>query len=189
MNSPSSKKVKIIYGWAEGPWHGKRLRAELKKSGYTVTRSIKHADILIAHSGGCFLLPESGNANLILLIGLPYWPKKSPLRSMREKVKDELRDLYWYKKTVCNGYYFLSRPKKLLKVSYKWKKQLFPNHETAEIIAIRNQKDSFAHPTDTNALAQERGWKLQLFDGGHDDIWKNPKPYVRLLNDSYKLLD
>jgi hypothetical protein len=69
-------KVFIAYGWPEGQWHGKQLRNDLIDCNYQITYSPEEADIIIAHSAGCYLLPNSLRAKLILLIGLPNWPNK-----------------------------------------------------------------------------------------------------------------
>ena len=66
-----SKKVGIVYGWAEGPWEAKQFIQQVKISGYEVTQDLVSADILIAHSLGCFLIPANSRAKLILLIGMP----------------------------------------------------------------------------------------------------------------------
>src|SRR5688572_11114756 len=106
----STMKVCILYGWAEGPAYGHRLRAALNQAGFEVTRQPKTADIIIAHSGGGFLLPVESKAKLVVLAGLPHWPGRHPLQSLPSKVRQEMRDLWWYRKTFLNSMYLLTRP-------------------------------------------------------------------------------
>jgi len=65
--------VCILYGIFEGSWHGKRLRLALSNQGFGISDNSSEADIIIAHSGGCLLIPTDAKARLILLVGLPYW--------------------------------------------------------------------------------------------------------------------
>lgn len=49
MSSPS---VCLIYGFAEGPWHGQRFRQELERHGFVIEAKPKKAAIVIAHFAG-----------------------------------------------------------------------------------------------------------------------------------------
>ena len=177
-------KVGIIYGWSEGKWHGKLLRKELHLQGFTLTSDLTEADALIAHSGGSYLLPDNGRAGVVMLIGIPWHSTEHPLKGLMKKVKYEIKDVWWYKKTFYNTLYFLSRPLRWLKMYKAWKAKRLPKTTESIVIAVRNNDDHFMHPIESGVLASERGWKLKNLEGHHDDLWINPKPYVRLLKEA-----
>lgn len=175
--------VGIIYGWSEGPWQGKLLRRSLHTAGYSITKDIETADILIAHSGGCYTLPDKTTARLILLVGLPFHPSQHPLVSLREKLRHEIKDWWWLKKTIHNMYYLLTRPLTWFRMWRAWKQTNLPTHENIEVIAIRNDQDNFMHPLDSVKLIEQKGWRLKKLRGHHDDIWRNPAPYVKIIKE------
>lgn len=177
-------KVCILYGWAEGSAHGKRLREALKTAGMSATRDPKTADIIIAHSGGGYLLPSESKARLVILAGLPYWPGRHPAQSLPAKVRSELHDLWWYKKTFFNSFYFITKPHRWIRMWRRWKRNALPALEDASIILVRHDDDHFMHPTDTKSLADAHNWELRVLPGQHDDIWRHPEPYIDLINKS-----
>ena len=174
-------KIAIVYGWAEGSWQGKRLRRMLRQRGHHVTRNATKADVIIAHSGGCYMLPEHSNARQIILVGLPYWPDKHPIQSLREKLRLELKDTWWYKKTLFNAYYFISRPRKWMKMAKAFKRRHVPIYESCSVSLVRNDGDTFLHPQRVAELVGNNQWQLKLLAGLHDDLWLNPGPYVELI--------
>lgn len=56
-----------------------------------------------------------------------------------------------------------------------------PESSSAQIVAVRNENDAFLHPELINDIAEKRGWKVERLDGQHDDLWKNPEPYIDIL--------
>src|SRR4051812_17865495 len=111
------KTVAIIYGWAEGSWQSKRFARELEKRGLRLTRDVQNADVIVAHSSGCYLVPKEIRAELILLIGLPYWPERSLAAGIMYKLVAEMRHhrrdrslIWWLNKLAHNTWYILTRP-------------------------------------------------------------------------------
>lgn len=171
--------VYIIYGWPEGSWHGRKLRLALKNAGYHITSSPKNADIIIAHSGGCFLIPNDVQAKVVLMIDLPYWPNKSLLSSTMEKIRIETKNLWWYQKMLFDIYYLFTRPVYWMKMSQNWKNPSFPKN--TKIILVRNDEDTYLSPTESQKLASENGWEIKVTSGQHDDLWENPSRYIELI--------
>ena len=154
------KKVSILYGWAEGHRIGKNLRNELHENGFSLTKNSESADIIIAHSGGIFLIPKTNKPQLVLLVGLPYWPGQHPTRSLRQKILTDLNNntssKSFIRKTFYNTFYFIFRPIHHLKIYRMWKRELYPEDATNNFIAIRNQQDSFMHPEESINLAAKK---------------------------------
>lgn len=175
-------KVGISYGFAEGPAQAKKLIRLLKENGFNTTKRLERADIIIAHSGGCYLLPEKGKAEVVMLVGFPFWTDKNPRKGLAEKLAQEIKDLSWLRKTFFNTIYFFAWPQRWYHMYKAWQKVTLPQTSNyGSIISVRNEHDPFMHPIESEALATERGWKLHKLSGGHDDLWTNPQPYVDIL--------
>lgn len=181
------KKVAISYGWTEGPLQAKKLRAKLRESGFQVIKDQKPADIIIAHSGGCFLLPEQGKAEIVMMVGLPYWPNRHLLNSLYQKIRTETKNLGWIKKTLFNTYYLFARPRQWFRMYKAWKKVSLPrSSDYSSIICVRNRHDHFLHPIESEVLSKKHGWQHVLLDGTHDDLWLNPDKYVEILHSALR---
>ena len=174
-------KVAIIYGWAEGHLHGKRLRAALHRSGFEIANTPQEADIIISHSGGCYLVPPESKARLILLIGLPLWTGKDAVTSTKEKLKTEPKGLWWLQKSLFNVYYLITRPSGTFIMKKAVEDQTLPKLAQANLLLVRNEKDPYMHPAETQTLANEKGWSYVSMNSHHDDLWVRPEPYVELI--------
>jgi len=171
-------KVAIIYGLAEGPWHGKRLRGALRRAGHTITTDPSEAEAIIAHSGGCYQLPDNLKASIILLVGLPYWPDKRISTSTNERFRLEPKSTWWLRKTGYNLYYSVTRPYHIVGIKRAYDRKKLPSTQ-ATIILVRNRHDPYMHPSKRPIVA--RDWQNVDMSGHHDDLWANPTPYVKLL--------
>lgn len=183
-------KVYTLYGFAEGRAIGKKLRRELRAAGYINTRFKSHADVFIAHSGGCLLVPKNAKAKLILLVDPPYWPGKHVTKSLAQKVKRDYQHHREIKKvrrlsakTGHNGRYFITTLPRTIRM-YKAHRMLnFPETKHGQqIYLIRNKHDSFCSPEIKDLLPQAKAYHYQELPGEHDDIWHYPKKYIELIN-------
>lgn len=182
------KTVAILHGWSEGRWHTKKLVKELEKLEFAVIKDVKKADIIIAHSLGVLEIPENVAAELIMLIGVPFWPGKKISKAFRENLRHEagMRHgfLWWVRRSCWATLYATRRIFKnwrLLKRRVKKEYKLPKIAKTRKVVMIRNELDSFMHPETHNLLPEAKGFKLVKIPGGHEDWWINPKRYVELL--------
>lgn len=174
-------RVYIAYGWPEGKWHGKHFRESLRKAGYQNTNSLKQADIIVAHSAGCYMLPDSLTAKLILLIGIPNWPGRSLFKCTSEKVILEKKNLYWFQKTLFHILYGVSQPRRLFNAYRNHRKKYILANNAIRVLAIRNKHDTYMDASTNRKLSVERGWVYKDLEGQHDDLWQNPQPYLDLI--------
>ena len=174
------KTVCLVYGFAEGPRVSAKMRRELTERGYGLVKDPGKADVIVAHSGGCFMLPPEHKARLVLLIDPPMWTGRGPLRGLPAKVRQETKDEYWYRKTALNVWYFTRRPLKWMKMGGHIRNGAL-NTRNARVMMIRNQEDSFTNPSDALTCVSDNGWSICSVAGGHDDLWSNPKRYVDVL--------
>ena len=183
------KSVAIIYGWSEGPWQSKRFVAELSKSSLSVTKDLKSADIIFAHSAGCYLVPKDVPAQTIILVGLPYWPGRSSLSSVLKNLTVGLRQhhsegdiKWWFSKLAHNLYYIITRPQANWYVLTRHKIENLPiSNEGKKIILVRNQEDTFCHPDVQKLVQRVSEYKFIELPGAHDNCWVNPAKYINLI--------
>lgn len=184
----SKMKVAIVYGWSEGPWQGRRMRAALQRQGFKIIRDPAEADIILAHSEGCYWLPRNAKAKLIVLIGVPYWPGRrlvtSTLLNLVANVKTESRQNpgWWFAKLVHNLYYIFRRPNLTIRLITKHKPTNLPKLSGAQRgLLIRGDQDTFCHPNAHGQLPQLADYRFAQLPGVHDDCWMNPVPYIDLI--------
>jgi hypothetical protein len=185
-----SQKVALIYGTAEGKWHGKRFVRALQNAGYEVTNDTQRADIVIAHSGGCLLIPETHSYQAVLLINPTDWPGNSPWRQGARKLAGDARyylfrkPLYYAQKNLWALFYVLTKwphNKSLLagaKVFDLPNTTPIPNAPT---ILVRNDDDPWCMAELTPSQKRYKRLKVIHLPGDHDDCWLHPDRYVNLL--------
>ena len=182
------KTVAIIYGWSEGQWHSKLFREQLIHNGYEVVKEPEKAHAIIAHSEGCYWSPKNNRADLIILIGLPYWPGRNlatsvilNLKANYSFAKGTHSAIYWTSKLIRNVWYIFTKPRSSYWVLTKHKLANLPTQKKAKVILIRNKMDTFLHPDIQKILPITKNYELVQHEGVHDDCWNNPKPYIDLL--------
>lgn len=181
----------IVYGLAEGPYLSRKLRQLLEEAGFRPADA-KHADIIIAHSGGSFILPKHTDAKLFLHINPSYWPGKPLLRSLAQKLRYDFR-LYrqrhqlhrWLATLVANAGYALnlSRNARMAWLYIRARRTL--NHlPDSNHIFIRSYIDSYCNPKALFETTNGQHNYLTLA-GHHDECWREPEQYVQLLRSLY----
>ena len=176
--------VAIITGFAEGHLTARRMRKELAARGFRNTKDSAGADIIIAHSGGCFIIPPYAAAKLIICINPPHWPGKSLRKSGLEKLQISFSSSkankalgIFFKAQLRNIFYLWDIPRyrkmwRGIKDGTAWRLQM-------KIVLIRNENDTFSPGSDS--LPFETDIIVVEVPGGHDDCWDNPAPYIDVL--------
>ena len=185
----SSKTVAFVHGWAEGSWQDSQFAQQLVNNGFELTPDPAKADIILAHSAGCYLVPVNPKAKLIVLIGLPFWPGKPLIKSLVKKLMLEAsrhqkdQDLPWFsQKLAHNTWYIFTKPAGLYRFFKNRQQMKLPSASpNTSVVLIRNQDDQFCTPNVTKLLPQAKGYKFIDMPGLHDDCWIDPEPYVKLI--------
>lgn len=185
------QKIAILYGVGEGDYHGRRFIAELKKEGFDVVRDAAKADIVITHSGGCFFLPKLSDHQKYILINPPYWPGKSLTKSTVQKVSIDFMDfvrtgkiVQWCWKTVINIAHILRYIIKFLTITLHAHRQRFYEAlKDEQSFIIRSERDTFLAPNADRLLEQKVGRVIPMYTGPgqHDTCWRNPAPYIEII--------
>ncbi len=178
-----SATVAVVYGFAEGGFHSRKLRTALLTAGFTLTSEIAEADIIIAHSAGCYLVPVGHQARVVLNIGYTYWPGRSLLHSLSGKLAEEYRRtgmLTWLKECAIHDIYALNIPY-VLRLIKGWRApEAYLQAMQFRAIFVRNQADPYCEPSAIMQAAGEKHTYLSL-PGYHDHLWDEPKEYINLL--------
>lgn len=180
----SNQTVAIIYGFAEGSYHGRRLRKALAQAGFTPIKDTQKADIIIAHSAGCYLLPGNHRAHTVLHIGYTYWPGRRLLSSLGENLRQEYRQhrfFTWLKNCLINDLYMLN----IVQTTRMYRGWHDPGAMLDAIpsghhIFIRNRDDAYCEPHQLISRAGTSHTYVSLL-GAHNHIWDNPTIYIDLL--------
>lgn len=182
--------VAIIHGWAEGKRLSKRFADILTKRGFKVVNDPAVADVVFAHSLGCYLLPPDSKARRVLLVGVPLVPtERLPVALVRKLAKearhhrahDELG--WWYKKLAYGFWCAVTKPHHIYYLFSKRNSTYLPNADDRRVLVVRPTDDPFM-PAETNHLLEKRGYRRVELEGMHDDCWLDPEMYADLLEDT-----
>lgn len=183
------RTVAILHGWSGGNWHTKKFRQELKNANFKIVKDAVSADIIVAHSTGCYIIPKGIKAELLLLIGLPWWPGRSIYRRLWQKQVHETSHHiahhgwgYTLRKYGWAVIYVLLNPFYVFIAIRNHKFLDFLDElKNKKIILVRNEEDYFSSPDIGQAISHNRNIKYIKLPGVHDDYYGNPQPYIDLI--------
>ncbi len=180
----------FVYGFAEGPRHSTLMSEALKRAEYTAAKSMSEAGVIIAHSGGAYLISPDKIHTKLLIVGPTFWAGKGLLKSFIQNLQHgyslfvtERSRPAWLHKMAWHSIYALTRPLSSFRMwrgwlqRHDWWRKL--NQSGEKIIIIRNNNDAFCGPDISLLLSTDIIFKN--VPGFHDDLWLNPKPYVELI--------
>jgi hypothetical protein len=154
-----------------------------------VIKKAGQADVIIAHSTGCYFLPNKAKASLTILINPPYWPGEPIverwLRMNKNETKFILRRFGWgtfLKNKLWEIYYIFAKP------SYTWSVLKNQSHldfinqfPDRNMVLARNTEDEFCSPQIEEIISSRKNFKYVEIPGYHSDYYTNPQPYIELL--------
>lgn len=182
-------KVYLAYGYSEGKWHSKRLRRALKRRGYNIERSLKHADVVIGHSGGCYDIPALRDKQLLMLINPPYWPERSIAERVTtitwqliRAIRPGNHPIYHAKKLWWHCIYFVIRRRHNHRIADRtitFDLATEVNH--SRTILVRNNDDPWLTPDLGKLQTLHPHLQIKRLPGDHDDCWRHPDRYIDLI--------
>jgi hypothetical protein len=185
----SKPKIAVQFGIFTGKHTGKRLIKTLRSTGYNVVQDATKADIIIAHSAGCFWLPKAPTHQKLMLIDPPYWPGKTIGERAKSRSQSNMqfksrgiitRD--WLARNAWTFYYAFRHAKRTRQIFTLAKSFDLPVAITGHhVLLVRNNQDDWLTP-DLDELQQANpNLIVKQLPGDHDDLLHNPEPYVDLL--------
>ena len=183
------KSVAIIYGFAEGPWHAKRMLRQFERYGYKPTNSPEAADVVITHSGGCLFDFKLRPEQTLVVINPVYWPGRSYVSRFRAKVWQDIwlllfggHPIYSLQKLGYNLFYAIKYRRRngyMLRKKDIFKIETIISH--SRTILIRNKDDPWLTPDLTPLTQVNPHLRIAELPGGHDDCWLYSEVYLDLI--------
>lgn len=184
MNRPT---VALTYGLAEGPWCSAAFRKTLRAADFDVIDDVATADCIVAHSGGHLLLPNR-HYKILLLVAPSYGHQYKHL--IRDHIAKLRRDgalarkhnfvLKWWLGLAKNTWYFANvrRDWQLYKLARSPDGQMLPQCSADKALVLVCQDDPWSGGITATNTPQ---YSYATYQGGHDGIWYQPKPFAALL--------
>jgi hypothetical protein len=188
--------VAIIHGFAEGPAISKLFRQTLTESGFKLVDDPKEAQIIVAHSGGLFLLPENLHDKIILLSAPSIgYLGNSLLRPGLQKIWYDFRFAgregamgKWFIKSFFNSVYIISNPRKVRTMwrGVKTSGAALPAHQARSVLVIGHKGDPWSGHISAHEIAKHTTYGFMSHTGIHDDLWSNPQEYISVIQYLYE---
>jgi hypothetical protein len=180
--------VAVMEGWAGGPRLSRRFLDAVRAAGYNLTDTA-HADVIIAHSTACYLIPNKTPAKLLILIDPPYWPGKSIVSRVLAKKRSDSQSVRqaggwkpWLAKTGWEAMYVLTKPGyTTAALKHNGSLDFLSGLKHISTYVVRNEKDDFCSADIQVALNGHSHVRYVPLPGEHDDYYVNPQPYIALL--------
>ncbi|HSX08145.1 MAG TPA: hypothetical protein VLG11_04600 [Candidatus Saccharimonadales bacterium] len=158
--------------------------------GWRVTSRASEADVVVAHSGGCWIVPETNATKTILLANPPCDYKGSLLHNTNRKVALDYKahkkahDLgVFARKHFWNGVYFFThvpRHLAMFKLTARYKAAL-PSLHAQKIIVTSTKGDPWTGNISLHNIATHPGYCFLSMPDGHDDLWLHPERYLDII--------
>jgi hypothetical protein len=188
--SESTTTLAIIYGLNEGPAHAKVLRRHAEARGLRIISDPREADIVIAHSGGCYFMPEAAKAHTVLAANPVCGPVHHVPLMLGKKVIQDFRIclqngqlVAWLHKTCWNSVYGLTRTRRnsrMIQLAHTYSRSL-PVVTDRQVIVVHNQSDPWAAYLPREAIMERPQYRYLSVAGSHDDLWLHPEIYLDIV--------
>jgi hypothetical protein len=176
--------VHIIYGFCEGQRMAGGFVQALRDAGHEIVDNPHQADVVFAHSGGCFLVPSDLPAKQIIMIGFTHWPGKSILRALIQKNwndfhahRHERSAGAWAGKVKWNLVYFWRMGRNIAMLRERKRGEFW---QVERLTLVRNEEDSFCTPDLASLPFTHAPYTVEL-PGQHDDCWLHPERYISVI--------
>jgi hypothetical protein len=180
----------ISYGLGGGPAHSRQLEHHLRQVDLLQASGFDQADIIIAHSGGCWLIPATAKPRLVIYIGMPLaqlQPRQTWLaaKKLTTKHSRRARRLTTMAKNV---YYILRQPHRNVRMIRRAKTAQPVAFSDCSTVFIANRHDPWPKDEQIQAYLDHFDWAFINLPGAHDDIWEHPERYATVINHYARLL-
>jgi hypothetical protein len=183
--------VAISYGLAGGPLCSRHLRQNLKESGFNVTSNLDKADIIIAHSAGCWLLPKMSQAQLVIYVGMPI-NQEDPFKTLLSANSQMLNGSSLKRSLIIrlwSWYYWLTKPLLNLRIVRMAKTAEPVILSKAQSVFLANRYDPWTKGKKINQYVKKYHWAFIGLPGDHDDIWQSEAKYIAIISHYAGLLE
>jgi hypothetical protein len=186
--SKSNLSFAFCFGFIGGPLHARHFKRLMRLAGYEHEIDPKKADIIIAHSAGCWLIPNGCTPKIVMYIGMPLaltWPRQTFFKA-RQAVSKEGNKRLGIK--LKNSYYALKLPRRNINIIRGARTRQPVILPKAVSIFIANRNDPWPVDKRLNTYLEEKAWKFINLPGSHDDLWQHSSSYIDIINYYARLL-
>lgn len=190
----SKKSVTILYGFGEGRWHGRKLQSALSAADFTIANNPRDADIIIAHSGGMYGLPEIvANKTVLLVAPSCGQPNKTWLQTQSKKVWQDMiffshAGMFapWLQKSCWNMFYLIKQIPRLprLWLIHRRHQAGIPTIIAKATTVVIFKDDPWSGYLSAEEKTKHPDYTFITVEATHDDIWLHPEKYVELAYNS-----
>jgi hypothetical protein len=178
----------ISYGFMGGKRHAKKLNKRLLAAGFEPA-NIDHADMIIAHSAGCWLIPEGVAPRLVLYIGMPLAqakPREAWLEANLKSFHNGLLPGLHVK--MIDTYYGLRQPLRNLRIVRSAKIAQPVIITNAQAVFIAHRYDPWTRSDSLQNYIDSQDWAFIDLPGSHGTIWEKPELFVEVIKYYARLL-
>lgn len=181
------------YGFITGPRHSRRLRELLGQAGYAETTDLAKADIIIAHSSGCWLLPVNISPKLMCFFAPALNPaiSSSWYQANWLPVWTTIKQGAWANVTRATARYALygtTQFRRNLRIIRGIKQAKLPACAHSQVVFIANHDDPWPQAPILRTYLRDRPWAFISLSGAHEAIWQHPDLTVAIINHYARLL-
>jgi hypothetical protein len=181
------------YGFLGGPLNSRQLRKALRKAGYTEA-PLKQADIIIAHSAGCWLIPEAAGPKLVVYVGMPLseaFPHETFKDARQKNIQAFFHNFHLLRGLalgVYSLYYWLAQPVRNREIVRQAKQAPDVTSPSVNTVFIANRDDPWPHSARLKKYLSDNDWAFLSLTGSHNDIWEYPERYAAIISHYARLL-
>jgi hypothetical protein len=186
----AEQKVCIIGGFTEGDHHAHHFVQVLERQGFSITKRLQDADIIVTHSGGCFLLPENLAGKTVIIVSPPCDYHDSLFKNTLRKIgldyhahRDLKRLKHFVHKTSWSGLYFFTHGKQHWQMLHQMPKSgtNLPHIKAQKTMVITTKDDPWSSHISPTTITKNPSYIFLNLAATHDDIWMHPERYVAII--------
>jgi hypothetical protein len=153
-----------------GPGHSRTFRKLMIQAGFQPT-VITMADIILAHSAACWLIPETARPKVVTYVGIRRG-------QLMQQLHTRSHNTYYAFRQPIRNFGIMRHPKIAQPV-------IFP---TAQTLFVANRYDPWPRGPSLKTFLTTKPWVFIGMPGSHENIWEDPRNYVTILNHYAKRL-
>lgn len=186
---PEPLTYSMIYGLVGRPSLGRKLGELLQADGFEPAGDTETADILIAHSAGCWLIPRTSQARLVIFVGAPLAEDRGRAYR-RANIEIYKRSSFTRLITVLasDAYYGIRYLRRNLAITRMARYAELVMVPEASYVFMANRYDPWPHSKLLDGYLASKDWSFISMPGPHDDIWHHTELYEPIINHYAKLL-
>jgi hypothetical protein len=180
----------ISYGILGGPLKGRVMCQRLNSFGLIPVKAAAEADIIIAHSAGCWLIDPAAHPKLVIYIGLPVKTASLKMFMLATKMinRYSVGPRHRFNHAWWGIFYGITRARRNMTIIRRARTATIPEFAHAQHVLAANQYDPWLKTARYATLMATKPWAFISLSGSHDNIWEEPEKYCEIVEHYARLL-